>query len=85
MRIGAIRDIIERVLWNVHDLEGHTHEEFLRANAPARMLEQIDMLDALEMTPRFTGDLEHREYARGACERQIERWIAAQPCSIAPN
>jgi len=86
VNIDEIRNIIERAIWNARDLEGHTHEEFLRANAPARMWEQIDALDALEITPRFAGDMEHREYARGACERQIERWMAAQQsCSSGWN
>jgi hypothetical protein len=79
MTIAAIRTVIDSARWEVMDLQGHTSDEFRRRNVPEVMARHFAALDSLDIAPRFVKDIENREYMREALQRQIERWVRAQP------
>lgn len=74
MRIADIRSAIDSAAWCVRDFQGHTREEFARADVPGSLGRHIAALQALDIAERFAQDRERRDYQIGACQRMIARW-----------
>jgi hypothetical protein len=83
MRIGEIREAIRMVNYVRHDLTGHTREEFLRCDVPARFSKWLDAARGLQIPPRFGDDLEERERAVRHATDTIARWRAARSAATA--
>lgn len=74
MRIADIRAAIDSAAWRIRDFQGHTREEFQRADVPGALAAHIEVLKGLDIPERFAQDRESRAYQIGACERMIARW-----------
>ena len=74
MKIGEIREVINRADYMRRDLSGRTRDEFIRRDVPAWLEPQIEALRALEIAPRFRVDEERRQYEIEKCLAVIDRW-----------
>jgi hypothetical protein len=78
MKIGEIRQIIDRAMYRRYDLDGHTRDEFARANVPLLLEPLIAELQGLEIKPRFHRDELFRQYQITCLNRTLERWRTQQ-------
>jgi hypothetical protein len=78
MKIGEIREVINRAGYMRNDLSGHTRDEFLHRDVPAWLEPQIEALRALEIAPRFRIDEERRQYEIERLRAVIDRWRGLQ-------
>lgn len=77
MKIGEIRNVLDRSGWIRNDLSGHTPAEFKRANVVERMTTMIAELEALQIAPRFTHEVERRAHEVESCRAVAARWVVA--------
>lgn len=78
MKIAQIRETIRRATWVRNDLTGGTAEEFKRQLVGPKLAEQIKILRALVIAPRFFDDIARRAEEIVHCEAVITRWEAAR-------
>lgn len=77
MKIGEIRNVLDRSGWVRNDYAGHTAAEFKRANVGERLTKMIADLEALVIAPRFAHEVERRTHEVESCRAVIARWEAA--------
>jgi len=78
MKIGEIRETIDRLNWSRNDLSGATREEFKRMDVPARLQPLIDKCQALEIPPRFSRDIANCNNAIDRAKAMIFTWFERQ-------